>query len=159
MESRLRQQLRTDAKYILVILGALFFLAGLSITTFVRAEGLSYLSNDPQACVNCHVMRDQFDAWEHSSHARVAACNDCHSPHNNEINRYYSKARNGFNHSLAFTLGSYGEVITITQYNEDIVNGNCMGCHNDMVSQIAPDHDNAPNCISCHTGIGHPVRE
>ena len=26
-------------------------------------EGLSYLSNDPKACVNCHIMRDHYDGW------------------------------------------------------------------------------------------------
>ena len=40
-------------------------LAGLAIGlggyTFVYAKGYSYLLNDPDACANCHIMRDQLD--------------------------------------------------------------------------------------------------
>ena len=54
---------------------------GLGGFTFTYAEGLSYFSDDPQACVNCHVMREVFEGWNHSSHKAVAVCNDCHIPH------------------------------------------------------------------------------
>jgi cytochrome c nitrite reductase small subunit len=47
--------------------------------TFHYAERLWYLSNDPRARVNCHIMRDQHDGWAHSSHHAVATCNDCHT--------------------------------------------------------------------------------
>lgn len=35
------------------------FVAGMGAYTFVYARGASYLTNDPSACVNCHVMRPQ----------------------------------------------------------------------------------------------------
>lgn len=54
---------------------------GLSASTFTYAEGTSYLSNDPRACVNCHIMREQYDAWQKSLHHANATCNDCHVPH------------------------------------------------------------------------------
>jgi cytochrome c nitrite reductase small subunit len=38
-----------------ILIGAL---AGIGGYTFYYAKGLSYLSNDPRACVNCHIMRD-----------------------------------------------------------------------------------------------------
>ena len=34
-----------------------------------------------EACANCHVMREQFEGWQRSSHRGVAVCNDCHAPH------------------------------------------------------------------------------
>jgi nitrate/TMAO reductase-like tetraheme cytochrome c subunit len=37
--------------------------AGVGAFTFVYAKGFSYLSPDPRACVNCHVMNPQYDAW------------------------------------------------------------------------------------------------
>lgn len=144
---------------ILVVGGLLSFVTGLAAFTFVRAEGLAYFSDDPSACVNCHVMRDQFDAWSHSSHARVATCNDCHSPHDSLANKLLAKGINGFNHSFAFTFNTYDEVITITQFNEDIVNHSCLYCHQDLVSEIAPHAEDAPTCIRCHAGIGHPIRQ
>ncbi len=54
---------------------------GLGLYTFVYAKGYSYLTNDPEACANCHVMNDQYAGWVKSSHRSVAVCNDCHVPH------------------------------------------------------------------------------
>lgn len=145
--------------FLAIIAGIFCFVTGLGVFTFVRAEGLAYLSNDPSACMNCHVMREQYEAWHHSSHARVAGCNDCHTPHDNIFNKYLAKGINGFNHSFAFTFGTYGEVITITQFNEDIVNASCQHCHEDLIRAITLNHEDAPNCISCHAGIGHATRK
>ena len=152
----LSQQSRPSLAFI--VLGTLFFVIGLSMFTFAEAEGLSYLSDDASACVNCHVMQEQFDAWAHSSHARVASCNDCHSPHDNIINKYFSKGVNGFNHSFAFTFDTYNEVITIREFNIEIVNDSCVHCHENLVHNIADDQDNSLRCTSCHAGIGHPIR-
>ena len=55
-------------------------LGGLGLVTFHYAEGTSYLSADPAACVNCHIMRPQYDAWQKASHHAVATCVDCHDP-------------------------------------------------------------------------------
>jgi cytochrome c nitrite reductase small subunit len=77
---------------------------GLGAYTFVYAKGYSYLLNDPSACANCHVMRDQLDGWVKSSHRSVATCNDCHTPHDS-LGKYSTKAANGFFHSLALRQG------------------------------------------------------
>ncbi|MGI6098114.1 MAG: NapC/NirT family cytochrome c, partial [Dethiobacteria bacterium] len=57
-----------------------------------------YLGNASEACVNCHVMTPFYATWMHSSHARDATCNDCHVPHNNVLNKYYFKAKDGMGH-------------------------------------------------------------
>lgn len=41
---------------------------GLGAYTFVYAKGASYLSNDPRACANCHIMQDHLDGWIKASH-------------------------------------------------------------------------------------------
>jgi len=55
-------------------------MVGLGIFTFRLAEGFSYFTNDPNACANCHIMRDYLDFWQKSSHHARAACADCHTP-------------------------------------------------------------------------------
>ena len=60
------------------------------------------MSNDPNACASCHIMRDHLDAYTKSSHRSVATCNDCHTPPG-LIPKYLTKAEHGFFHSLAFT--------------------------------------------------------
>ena len=64
-----------------ILLGVVIGVAvGIGAYTFVYARGWSYLTDDPAACANCHVMREQFDGWLKSSHRAVATCNDCHTP-------------------------------------------------------------------------------
>jgi len=65
----------TAVVFIGVIIGLGLFMAKESKIT-------SYLSDDPQACVNCHVMTPVYNSWMHSSHREWANCNDCHVPHN-----------------------------------------------------------------------------
>src|SRR4051794_2922993 len=76
---------------------------GLGGYTFRYAEGLSYFSTDPKACVNCHVMRDEYESWARSSHHAAAGCVDCHLPHE-LVPKYLAKASNGWHHSKGFTL-------------------------------------------------------
>jgi cytochrome c nitrite reductase small subunit len=130
--------------------------AGLGGFTFSYAQGFSYLSNDPQACVNCHIMRDQFDAWNRGSHKAVAVCNDCHTPHNNIVSKYVVKGINGFRHSYAFTTGNHPEPIRITDMNRDVTQHACLYCHGDFTAEIAHAEGQDPtDCLSCHEGVGH----
>ncbi|HET7707669.1 MAG TPA: NapC/NirT family cytochrome c, partial [Thermoanaerobaculia bacterium] len=77
---------------VIIIIGVLVGLAaGLGAYTFVYAKGYSYLTNDPAACANCHVMDSYYSGWLKGPHRAVAACNDCHTPHN-FIGKYATKA-------------------------------------------------------------------
>ncbi|MDZ7608895.1 MAG: NapC/NirT family cytochrome c [Cyclobacteriaceae bacterium] len=63
------------------------FFVGIFVYAIYVSNAVSYLSDDPETCVNCHVMRPEFATWQHSSHKEVAVCNDCHVPHNNVFNK------------------------------------------------------------------------
>ncbi len=131
---------------------------GVGVYTFTYARGISYLSNDARACANCHIMRDQYDGWIHSSHHAVATCNDCHTPHN-LIGKYTTKVRNGFWHSLYFTTGGFHEPIQIKPHNREIVEENCRGCHGAIVAMMAGGHGSTSDglsCVRCHGAVGHP---
>lgn len=135
---------------------ALGLAIGIGGYTFVYAEGASYLTNDPTACANCHVMQGQYDAWVKSSHRHVATCNDCHAPHD-FLGKYTTKAINGFNHSLAFTTGRFHEPMQITSRNRRVTEGACRYCHADMVQAIDVGGVNSEitECIRCHRDVGH----
>lgn len=127
--------------------------------TFVYAKGLSYISNDPEVCANCHVMQSYYDGWVTSSHHAVAVCNDCHTPHH-FIGKYMTKAENGLHHSTAFTLQNYPDSIRIRPKNARIVGRNCLRCHDDMVSGILGHggrEGDDPDCVRCHAGVGHEL--
>lgn len=130
--------------------------AGVGAYTFVYAEGASYMTNDPRACANCHVMNDHLAAWSKSGHHHVASCNDCHAPHD-FIGKYLTKARNGFNHSLAFTTGRFHEPIQITPKNRAIAEGACRHCHQELIETVdrAAHAGGELACTRCHVGVGH----
>lgn len=139
------------------LLVALLFggVVGLGMYTLAYAEGTSYLSDDPAACVNCHIMRDVYDAWNRGSHKAVATCNDCHIPHTFP-EKYIVKALNGFNHSRAFTLQDFPEPIRITDFNRGVTLDNCLHCHADVTSLINHTGQSEPeDCLRCHATVGH----
>ncbi len=130
-------------------------LLGLGIYTLDYAEGTAYLADAPEACLNCHVMREPFDGWIRSSHKAVAVCNDCHTPRG-FLNKWLVKARNGWQHSWAFTTGNFADPIRIRDFSARIVQQNCVECHQRLVSEI---HRGTPgqelSCVACHGNVGH----
>jgi cytochrome c nitrite reductase small subunit len=122
---------------------------------------MSYLSNDPKACVNCHIMREHYDGWQKASHRAHATCNDCHVPLSG-VAKYLRKAGNGFWHSKGFTLQDFHEPIRIRPKNTVILEQNCVRCHREMVSEItahSPTGSDALKCVHCHASVGHgPTR-
>lgn len=139
----------------LLLAGVAGGIVGLGGFTFAYAEGTSYFSDDPAACINCHVMRDVYDGWNHGSHKAVATCNDCHTPHY-WPDKYIIKGINGWNHSVAFTTGNFPEPIQITPLNRRVTQETCLYCHGDMV--VAISHEDSPDptdCLTCHAGVGH----
>jgi cytochrome c nitrite reductase small subunit len=129
---------------------------GVGLYTFGYARGASYMTDDPAACANCHVMRDQFQSWMKGSHGKVAVCNDCHTPPG-FVAKYSTKALNGFFHSLAFTTQNFPDEILITGRNARVTEKSCMKCHDDIVSGIRSGrgHRGDVSCVSCHRTVGH----
>ena len=123
--------------------------AGVGSYTFVYAKGYSYLTNDPAACANCHVMSDYYAAWVKGPHRSAAACNDCHTPHG-LIGKYATKASNGFWHSFYFTSGRYPDHLEIKPRNRRITNDACLKCHDEITQAIGRG-----NCVQCHWDVGH----
>jgi cytochrome c nitrite reductase small subunit len=130
---------------------------GLGFYTFVYAKGYSYVTNDPEACANCHVMNEQFAGWVKSSHRSVAVCNDCHVPRD-PLGKYLTKGRNGFWHSYYFTTQTFEEPIRATPTTRRIVEANCRRCHQPVVDAMGtPSHAGSDeiSCVRCHGSVGH----
>lgn len=157
------------AKVSATLLGGV--LIGLSGFTFHYASGLSYLSNDPAACANCHVMNDVYDAWQKGPHHAEATCNDCHVPRS-FFAKYLAKGMNGYHHSTGFTFQSstpdepgarrvFDEPIRIKAKNSQILQDNCLRCHGDLVHDVVRGStwdEGAIRCVQCHNAVGHGAR-
>jgi len=145
----------------LTLLAAALFgvVAGIGGYTFIYAKGGSYLTNDPAACANCHVMRDYYTAWQKSSHRSVAVCNDCHTP-SGLVPKYVTKARNGFWHSYYFTTGAYPDHLRVTPRNHEIAEQACQKCHAAITQALAPGPHGIPvGCVRCHGTVGHRLKD
>lgn len=136
---------------------------GMGLYVVKLSNAASYLSDDPQACVNCHLMTPQFVTWNHSSHREVAHCNDCHVPHNNVFNKYYFKAKDGLYHASIFTLRAEPQVIKAKEPSVEVIQDNCIRCHSDQVTDAklvgyVEDHFEKRTdrtCWTCHREVPH----
>ncbi len=145
---------------VIVIIGIFI---GVLLIIFKISNAASYLSNDPLTCMNCHVMATQYATWQHSSHARVATCNDCHVPHDNFIKTYFFKAQDGMRHATIFTLRLEPQVIRIKEAGINAVQENCIRCHEqlvertklDLVSDNKMTHGGDRLCWDCHRETPH----
>jgi cytochrome c nitrite reductase small subunit len=148
-------------KTLLVIITAIG--AGLVFTILVLSNAVSYLSDDPSACVNCHIMTPQYATWFHSSHRERAICNDCHVPHDNFIREYFYHASDGTRHSFLFTFRLDRQVITINEASKAVVQENCIRCHINLVNPISARNVTGHNyklgqgklCWECHREVPH----
>ncbi len=138
-------------------------LAGLGFYILYISNAVSYLSDKPETCINCHVMNPQYATWNHSSHREVANCNDCHVPHNNVFNKYYFKAKDGFRHASVFTMRGEPQVIYIKEEGQEVVQQNCIRCHSHLITDdkmvaLGSDfHDTRTDrqCWTCHRETPH----
>lgn len=149
--------MKREARRTFILAIASGLLLGAGAFTFRYAEGLSYFSTDPAACVNCHIMQPQYDSWQKASHHTVAGCVDCHLPHD-LVPKYLAKAENGYFHSKGFTLQDFPEPIQIRGSNKQILQENCLACHEGLVHDLvagATVAADAVNCIHCHRSVGH----
>lgn len=136
---------------------------GLFAYAFYISRAPSYLSDNPETCINCHVMNPQFYDWAHSSHRNVAVCNDCHVPHDNIFNKYLFKAQDGLRHATIFTFRNEPFAIYIREAGKEAVQANCIRCHEQatgmqFLGAVQPDYVNhlqQRRCADCHRETPH----
>jgi len=148
-----------------VILGlviiAIVLLTGIYVTDFT-----AYLGDNPSTCNNCHVMDAAYEGWFHAGHKNWATCNDCHTPHA-LIPKYIVKAQSGYHHVSDFLLGDIPDAIRAKDSSRQIVQENCVRCHettvmnimdSSMMAQYAGGTDNDRYCFECHRSVAHGDR-
>ncbi len=135
---------------LLALAGVVGFTGALGVATVHHGDGTAYFSDDPTACIQCHIMREQFDSWVKSSHHAFATCNSCHLPEG-PIVKWVSKADNGFFHSWAFTFRNHPDPIRIKPRNRAIAEANCVKCHQALTHELPSD----TSCLHCHKDAGH----
>ena len=154
-----------DKSLTFLALTAVAVAVGMGIHLTRESKALSYLSSEPAECINCHVMDAYYASWQNSSHARVTTCVDCHLPTTNIVDKYLSKARDGWNHSVAFTTNSYGKRLLISEDGARRVQENCVRCHAARTQTLVAGSDGhyaaaggslgERQCWDCHRLVPH----
>ncbi len=120
----------------------------------VRASrALSYLSDDPAVCINCHVMNVPYATWRRGSHGHVASCVDCHLPHDNIVRKFAFKAMDGGRHSYVFTFRLEPQVLHLSRGAVPVIQKNCLRCHHDQFQMIRLAETSERRCWDCHRNI------
>lgn len=137
--------------------------AGLGGYTIYMSRAFSYLSDDPSACVNCHIMAPYYQSWNHSSHARWATCNDCHVPEG-LLAGYMFKAQDGLYHAAMFTLRAEPQVIRPRDASNAVIQQNCIRCHTQLNTEFVragkvhyadAKSGREKACWDCHRDVPH----
>lgn len=156
-------KIKPPPKWGLPVLFSLGIITGLFFFIVHVARATSYLSDKPEACVNCHVMAPQFATWERSNHGRFTVCNDCHVPQDNIFKKYYFKATDGLRHSYMFTFRLEPQVIRIHEAGRNAVQQNCIRCHIETIHPISVraisnqkiQEEGDGYCWDCHREVPH----
>lgn len=164
MINRVIKRFKPPVNYLIPVIILLGIFTGLGAFSVYLSKAWSYLSDDPKACVNCHIMAPQYATWYHSSHREVANCNDCHIPHDNYLRKYFFKAKDGLNHAILFTKRAERQVIFIGKAGKEVVKQNCIRCHANLFDQSKlisktngnfKVHNTDRECWECHREVPH----
>ena len=151
-------------QFILLIFVVGGVIVGLGGYTFYMSRAYSYLSDDPSACINCHIMTPYYQSWNHSSHMQWATCNDCHVPHDNIVSQYGFKAMDGLYHAAVFTVKAEPQVIRPRDASYKVIMQNCIRCHTElntefvktgMISYTEVKEGQGKACWDCHSEVPH----
>lgn len=137
MIKRIFDILRPPPGWRLPVFVLLAIFCGLGLHVLHISRALSYLSDRPEACINCHIMIPQYAAWQRGSHGRATTCNDCHVPQDSVFRTYAFKAKDGLRHAFLFTLRLEPQVIHMKEAGVGAVMENCIRCHVAVVQKVA----------------------
>jgi cytochrome c nitrite reductase small subunit len=162
--NRILNALLPPTEWKIPVILSLGFLFGLIFLVLHIANATSYMSDNPRACINCHVMTTEYASWQKSSHARVATCNDCHVPQDFFIRTYAFKASDGLRHATMFTFRLEPQVIRIKEAGINVVQENCLRCHSHIIHRSmltqevtlrSRERGEAKFCWDCHREVPH----
>ena len=126
---------------------------GLALVVARISNAVSYLSDAPETCMNCHVMTDAYATWKRGSHANAAVCTDCHVPHSNPVAKWAFKGKDGMRHSAVFTLRAEPQVLELSRGAVPVVQTNCLRCHSNQFAMVRLAEVSERECWDCHGNI------
>lgn len=160
---RLFNFLKPPRPWLFFVNGLLAVFIGVFAYLFYVSKAWSYLSDEPETCINCHVMAPQYATWQHNVHRLAATCNDCHVPQDNIFKTYFFKAKDGLRHATIFTMRAEPQAILIKEEGMKVVQENCKRCHTQLNEKVGTlevtleksEHGGGKLCWDCHREVPH----
>lgn len=134
-------------RFSILLIAFAIFIPLLSFGSSKSAEG----TDKSEYCIGCHVMEAEYEAWMHSGAHRRKDCVDCHLPNENKFVHYLWKSIDGLKDLIVFHSGQVPERITISSHGREVLQNNCIRCHEITVMIIDTDRQ----CWNCHKRISH----
>lgn len=132
-----------------------FFILTLIISFSLAFSSLIEKTNEPLFCIKCHIVKPEyFDQIKGGLHNNLK-CIECHLPYDYKIHFYARKVIDGIKDLIVFYTGLTPEKIYASSKTKEIIQKNCIRCHQQMISQI---NISERKCWSCHRRITHHLR-
>lgn len=153
----------------------------ISFTTVVAVKETSGVN----FCSACHSMKPMAEAYRNSVHGGygksgvVAACADCHLPHESTLGYLVQKAKTGIHDVIVESSGEADKIDWHEKREERrnwVYDSGCLHCHQNLLRGTKPskkaftahkayfakklvvkgEHGNEPaQCVDCHKYVGH----
>ncbi|OEH85189.1 hypothetical protein BHU72_06155 [Desulfuribacillus stibiiarsenatis] len=144
--SALRERLKNANRW-----AVLFFVLVFAIVFYTGTAVSMKYTDSPEFCGSCHVMTGVHRTHQFSTHANLS-CNDCHAPHN-IVAKIPFKAKAGAKDIYKNLVGDVDDVIHANAKTREIVNQNCLNCHEMTNTNVAMDSKEF--CVDCHRTVPH----
>ncbi len=136
-----------------LIWGALLVVLGFGAMLSTKIPALGFA--EVGFCGRCHAMDVQASTYLDSVHAQEAHCGDCHDPHGLVTGSAYA-AFTGTRDVYRVVTNTTPEVIKATNMSKNVLQGNCVRCHADVLGFIGDTMQNSGRyCFECHKKIVH----
>lgn len=131
---------------------ALVILAGLLVFAAVGSFLTVRMTESPEFCASCHVMKPMYETHFHSAH-RDVTCNDCHTPQDNYLKKVAYKGMSGTWDAYVFFTGQSPQIFKTKPRTKEILHANCVRCHWKVVDAI--EKRGGKKCFECHRYTPH----
>ena len=155
--------------YLLIAFVALFILP---FSSWLVGEESFEATSNAEFCSGCHSMQPFAESHADNNHGGnnefgiAASCTDCHLPHDNSANYFYSKAETGI-HDIwmeTFTDTSQIDWRAKSEHREEFVyDSGCLSCHAELETATSGKEEHQryfagitdSQCVTCHEEVGH----
>ena len=159
-----------------ILFKGLFLGVLLTVITVLASGFMVETTNTDTFCISCHAMTPFRTAWQNAVHGGqnpqgfTAQCVDCHLPHGNFIEYFYTKAKTGTGdviQNLTFAPYTFDWAANAEENRRHFTfDSACRHCHHNLTPPGLPSGgliahrsyllgNTDKHCTSCHPHVGH----